>query len=247
MPASTSSGRRLAQLGGGALPRTNVIQRYPGRSGKGAAFPLDEARVGLARLRRRTPLRVAFVYVGKRVAAADGWRGPYLQWGEHRGRLVATLPHPSGINQWWNDPANVELAGRFVSGLGGARTVLPVQTSQEEDHEVTPELRTHFKIEVNEAVRRSLPQCGACRQPLGSCLDTCEAFGVGEEHVAGSNTRRWSDSDLGGILRSMGGAVSRKAYAAERRRLGGSIPAESSVMRRFGSWQGFLDACLESA
>lgn len=114
---TTYSGRRLAALGAGDVPRTNVIQRFPGRSGKGASFPRDEAVAGLRRLERRTPKRVAWVFMGKRVAAAYGWRGEYFEWGELNGRRIATFPHPSGINMWWNDPANVELAREFVAGL----------------------------------------------------------------------------------------------------------------------------------
>lgn len=245
MANTTASGRHIASLGGGAIPRTNVIQRFPGRSGKGAAFPAAEAREGLARLWRRTPRRVAFVYMGKRVAAADGWRGQYLQWGTHRGRLVCTLPHPSGVNRWWNDPANAELARSFIHDLaGGARSPFAQSTTNERGEQVTADQRMAVRIERDAKVRRSLPTCGACGQPLGGCLETCEAFGVGEAPAAGSNTRRWSDVELGSILREMGGRVTRKQYAVERRKRGGAIPAESSVMRRFGSWAGFLDTCL---
>lgn len=30
---------------------------------------------------------------------------------------VAVVPHPSGVNRWWNEPANVEAAGRFLREL----------------------------------------------------------------------------------------------------------------------------------
>ncbi len=33
------------------------------------------------------------------------WRSEYL---------VAVIPHPSGLNRWWNDPENRAAAGRFV-------------------------------------------------------------------------------------------------------------------------------------
>lgn len=116
---STSSGRRLRSIGASGLRRTNALRRYAGPQGKGSRFPVEEAREGLARIWRRHPKRVAFVYVGKRVAAADGWRGGFLEWGEHRGRRVATIPHPSGIVRWWNDDANVLAAARFFRELRG--------------------------------------------------------------------------------------------------------------------------------
>jgi hypothetical protein len=239
---ATASGRRLALLGWGDLPRTNVIQRFPGRSGKGASFPRDEASDGLAKLWRRTPRRVAFVYMGRRVAAADGWRGPYLEWGLHRGRQVATFPHPSGINMWWNDPANVELARAFV--LGARASVLPSVVTHETGDEVTSDQRVHARFERDAIVRRRLGLCDTCGQVI--CADTCGRVRRSQVE-AGSNTRRWTDAELGDLLRSMGGRVSRKAYAAERKTRGhGSMPAESSVMRRYGNWEKFLDAALAS-
>jgi hypothetical protein len=35
---------------------------------------------------------------------------PFLRW--HGG--VAILPHPSGVNHWYNDPRNVARARRFL-------------------------------------------------------------------------------------------------------------------------------------
>jgi hypothetical protein len=42
-------------------------------------------------------------------------------WGEHEdGFDVAVIPHPSGVNHWWNDPANrrrfAEFAKRTLHG-----------------------------------------------------------------------------------------------------------------------------------
>jgi hypothetical protein len=248
MANTTQSGRRLALLGGAGLPRTNVIQRFPARSGKGASFPLQEARAGLDRLWRRTPRRVAFVYMGKRVAAADGWRGAYLEWGESRGRRVCTFPHPSGINMWWNEPANVELAMAFIRGVG-ADIVAPVNHNDDEGDEMTQDQRVHARFERDAHVRRTLNLCIECGQSIGQHAEGC-ATAIGKVVACikekGSNTRRWTDADHREILLSIcpTGRVSRKRYAAERAVRGGVMAAESSIMRRFKSWPAFLDTVL---
>lgn len=99
------------------LAATNLFHEWPGADGKGSAFPIQEARERVRKLERRNPKRVAFVLLGKRLGRAFGldgkYRPGYLQWQEVRGRMVCVFPHPSGINQWWNDPANVAAAEAF--------------------------------------------------------------------------------------------------------------------------------------
>lgn len=116
-PGDTPTGKRIAALGGQWIPRCNLLTYYPGQSGKGAHFPLSDGREAAQRLLRRTPKRVTLVFMGKRVANAFGWQGDYLKWGLLNGREIVTMPHPSGVNRWWNDPRNVELASQFVASL----------------------------------------------------------------------------------------------------------------------------------
>jgi uracil-DNA glycosylase len=99
------------------LPGTNLLKRFPGAQSKGAAFPLAEAREAVRRLERRTPKRVSMVLLGKRVGAAFGAKGGYFEWTTVRGRRVMVFPHPSGINQWWNDPENRALAAEVSQEL----------------------------------------------------------------------------------------------------------------------------------
>lgn len=131
-PFSGRSGRRLAELLGEDLDEAflleNLLQRWPGpaSSGKGSAFPLGPARKSARRLVREYRGR-RFVLVGWRVAAAFGvpvhvarplrWYGDWAHSLDGSGAgagSFAVLPHPSGVNLWWNDPANVERARRFL-------------------------------------------------------------------------------------------------------------------------------------
>ena len=129
---SGRSGARLARLAGlstlaDAFELWNVLDRFPGAEARGDAFPLAEAREAIraseSALRGR---RV--VLLGGSVAAAVRWRGAPLEWGviektawtPERGLElvarydVALLPHPSGLNHWWNDPENEAAASRFL-------------------------------------------------------------------------------------------------------------------------------------
>jgi uracil-DNA glycosylase len=133
-PFSGRSGARLAELLGEdpaeAFALENLLRRWPGPagSGKGSAFPLGPARKGARRLLRAYRGR-RFILAGWRVASAFGVRpcGHWpreLEWcGDWAHSLdgsgagagsFAVLPHPSGVNLWWNDPANVERARRFL-------------------------------------------------------------------------------------------------------------------------------------
>lgn len=119
-PNTTFTGGRLARLGARELQRTNLLREWPGPQGKGSAFPLDLARPAAERLWRRHPKRRPFVLVGTRVAAAFGLarsRYEYLEWLDLRGREVAVIPHPSGINLWWNEPEHVQQAADFFRAL----------------------------------------------------------------------------------------------------------------------------------
>lgn len=121
--------RRLAELVGvtkGELRRrarlTNLLGNWPGnagwrRGGKGDHFPLDEARAAAA----RKPLAAGWnLLAGHGVGEAYGIRNSryfhvhHLGWSEAGEEIRAVVvPHPSGVNRWWNDEANVRVARRF--------------------------------------------------------------------------------------------------------------------------------------
>lgn len=133
---STRSGRRLADLAGVADVRDvfgaiNLLNRWPGRTAHGSAFPAGQARKQAEQLWQDLPADVDLLLVGSRVATAFqvtaaplSWLGvvrPFEEVGERpirgRARNVAIFPHPSPVNRYWNDPSNEVRARRFLRAL----------------------------------------------------------------------------------------------------------------------------------
>lgn len=130
-PLEGRTGAKLAALAGMSMEAfgrrfalANLLHAYPGpgASGKGSAFPDEEARVAASQLRALLSVEPAprrIVLLGKRVARAFGERAePLCAWRPARfgGRDVelAVVPHPSGVNKWYNSPENVALVERFL-------------------------------------------------------------------------------------------------------------------------------------
>lgn len=135
-PSSTSnperafsgrSGRKIADLMGidavddwyeqlcQTFEPVNLITRYAcRRADKGDSFSMAEARQAALGLKVAFPAG-RFVLVGQQVRQAFGVRLAatcrWMVWGD---RHVALLPHPSGINAWYNDAANRERASAFL-------------------------------------------------------------------------------------------------------------------------------------
>jgi len=123
------SSARLAKLAGttvdGFLSRAetvNVLKAWPGKSGKGDAFPRPAARRGVNEILRseafKRSTRVVFVgqavwraFLGPMVMRPCEWSSVFL-----RGHCpdVAYLPHPSGVNRWYNEPENRDRASAFL-------------------------------------------------------------------------------------------------------------------------------------
>jgi hypothetical protein len=124
-PVDGRAGARLANLGGVTVEefrrlfvRANVLASWPGAGArKGSRFPVAKARHGAARLSRRFVGGRLVILLGHRVAAAFGVTDAYLEPLRIVGRacVVVVVPHPSGVNRWYNDDANVVRARRFMS------------------------------------------------------------------------------------------------------------------------------------
>lgn len=54
------------------------------------------------------------ILLGRRVADAFGIREGPFRWIRVGPTSVAVVPHPSGRNRYWNDPAHVDLARSFL-------------------------------------------------------------------------------------------------------------------------------------
>lgn len=67
------------------------------------------------------------VLLGQRVADAFEHRARIFEWDESGGTRLVQLPHPSGLNHYWNEPAHVALAERFLRRLLRVETPRPRQ------------------------------------------------------------------------------------------------------------------------
>jgi hypothetical protein len=116
-PLAGNSGHRLAAILGIPFPRfllatrLNLNCRYPGKKGRGDGFDLLEgARRAeeISALLREDDL---VVLLGVQVARCFGLKYTPLE----VGRLPSNarylmFPHPSGINRYWNNPLNRDVA-----------------------------------------------------------------------------------------------------------------------------------------
>jgi len=116
-PKGARSAKRLSTLIGGDVRRLfdaeNLLDRWPGKAGKGDSFPIEIARKKAIEL-LETDRHDILILFGRKVAEAFGLGD--ARWFEERRigrRSLYAVPHPSGINLWWNDRTNVEKARRF--------------------------------------------------------------------------------------------------------------------------------------
>lgn len=109
-----SVGKRLASYAGltwreylDLTERRNLFPEYV------HPWPREEARdraelIFPSLIGRRTLL------LGQRVATAFAFHWPVLNWVSIGPVTVAIVPHPSGLNRWWNDPINATMARQFL-------------------------------------------------------------------------------------------------------------------------------------
>lgn len=102
-----------------AFKAINLLDRWPGSAGRGARFPRRAAEDGRGRVLAACQGVPVVLFAGRRVARVFGLaRAPYFRFVRLAdGGRRAVVPHPSGVNRWWNDPANVRRARRFLGRL----------------------------------------------------------------------------------------------------------------------------------
>lgn len=134
-PLSGRCGRRLAELCGLGpddfallFERVNVISDFPGKAGKGDLFPLREAQEIAGGMMMNGDLSDRpVVLLGDHVARAfflPRALKPFV-WIPGLAFRIAICPHPSGVNRWWNEEANVRRARRFWRRLAREATPGP--------------------------------------------------------------------------------------------------------------------------
>lgn len=120
-PLEGKAGERLAHCAGvdgyaelvERFDIVNLLDYFPGRQkrGKGAAFPLEEARPRAAEILAESSGPI--IVLGKRAGEAFGLSTEYFEWSELDGTRIVVVPHPSAINRWWNDASNYGAAIAF--------------------------------------------------------------------------------------------------------------------------------------
>ena len=104
----------------------NVLDRWPGKGISGDKFPVVEAMAAakrkLAEMQGRT-----VVLLGHNVARAFGFTSlMYFSWYEIHDEqnpskivvpLVTVVPHPSGINRYYNDPTKRLIVAKFLQTI----------------------------------------------------------------------------------------------------------------------------------
>lgn len=109
--------------------RDNLLRSLPPRSAKGREFPRDDAHEAAGRIHAQADGR-RVIMLGRRVASAFMWMWcgrsdaiplmqffPASSWSSEDTFQAAIVPHPSGVNRWWNDTENRRKARDFFASL----------------------------------------------------------------------------------------------------------------------------------
>lgn len=93
----------------------NLLDYFPGMSnGKRATFPAQVARAAADAFLVDED---TILLLGKRLAMAFRVKADYLEWIEMDGKRYAVVPHPSGLNRWYNSEENRQAVRVFFEKL----------------------------------------------------------------------------------------------------------------------------------
>ncbi len=123
------AGSRLAKLCGitheqflEKFSTINLLKTYPGRNGKGDRFPMKAAQRAAVKMWVGSRAFCGYdrvIIVGAATVRAFPFSKAEAQpctWMGHA-KWLAFLPHPSGVNHWYNNPSNRQRAERFLREL----------------------------------------------------------------------------------------------------------------------------------
>jgi len=99
------------------LTRRNLLDFHPGFTGKGAKFPIKVAREAVE---AAGPWMIGtnVLIVGKRLSRAFGYQDhDIMHWHHQKDFNFAIVPHPSGVNLWWNVEYNRNAGRVFLESV----------------------------------------------------------------------------------------------------------------------------------
>lgn len=106
----------------------NLLQQYPGPGRKGSDFPLREGREAAERFMSNGLVHGPnmILLAGLRVSRSFKIREPvYFQPMMVCGGVeFVVVPHPSGVNRWWNQGQNTRIARLFLERLGRPEEII---------------------------------------------------------------------------------------------------------------------------
>lgn len=123
-PIEGRVGKRLAAVCGMELAaflahfeRVNLLHVRQDTKEKGFEFDLKAARVEAERLRDNFKEDQIVILLGGRVAEAFHVHDHYFVETRVNFARLYIVPHPSGVNRWWNDPLNMRQAEVFMQSI----------------------------------------------------------------------------------------------------------------------------------
>ena len=122
-----------------AFERVNVLERWPGKAGKGSRFPVAEARQGANAIVGRLLVGQRVVLAGKRVASAFGLLAPIGAWVNVRGTHFTVIPHPSGSTRDYNCALT-----RVAAGSALLRAIERCRAEREAEVRIAPAAWYHY-------------------------------------------------------------------------------------------------------
>lgn len=128
-PCEGRIGARLAACAGityeeylTLFDRINLLDEQPQDAPKGMAFNVKQAGKIARAMEPTLEERPLVLLLGKRVAGAFGFTGAEYFQMTTLGRIAAQtpfyiVPHPSGVNRWWNELGNELQMIRFMHSI----------------------------------------------------------------------------------------------------------------------------------